>query len=199
MVNTRGTGVRSCSRLFLHDKIVNHCQWLTQQWSNRGEQGAECPQRLLTGKFLLTYREKIGKKKKGGERGKNWEEKKENCKGNLKIGNGSRKSSKKRWGLFFFFFSFFFFFFFFAFHFWKRRKFVLGLPKWEKAFHVWKKSEKMTLPLRKICLLCPWGDPGGDPGDWPHDWQKISLLWWEESLPFSIPPATVQVLVGLSH
>ena len=113
----------------------------------------------------------------------------------MKIGNGSRKSSKKRWGLFFIFYFFYYFFliylfiylffFFFAFHFWKRRKFVLGLPKWEKAFHVWKKSEKMTLPLRKICLLCPWGDPGGDPGDWPHDWQKISLLWWEESLLFS--------------
>ena len=26
---------------------------------------------------------------------------------------------------------FFFFFFWFAFHFWKRRKFVLGVPKWE--------------------------------------------------------------------
>ena len=82
---------------------------------------------------------------------------------------------------FIFFYLFIYLFFFFAFHFWKRRKFVLGLPKWEKAFHVWKKSEKMTLPLRKICLLCPWGDPD----DWPHDWQKISLLWWEESLPFS--------------
>ena len=45
-----------------------------------GGQGTECPPppRLLTGKFLLTYREKRGKKKM--EKGKNVEENKENCK-----------------------------------------------------------------------------------------------------------------------
>ena len=46
-------------------------------------------------------------------------------------------------------FFFFFFFFLFAFHFWKRRKCVLGLPKWEfstgkKHFTPWKKLGKMT-------------------------------------------------------
>ena len=71
-----------------------------------------------------------GKKRQGkkGKRGENWEEKKENCKregGKLgKIGNRSRKSYKKRWGPPLFCFVLFF-------HFWKRRKLVLGLPKWE--------------------------------------------------------------------
>ena len=45
------------------------------QWRDRW--GA-APQRLLTGKFLLTYREKIGKEK--SEKGENGKEKKENCK-----------------------------------------------------------------------------------------------------------------------
>ena len=49
-------------------------------------QGAECPQRLLTGKFLLTYREKRGKEKReNGEKGKF-------KKGKWKIENVRRKS-----------------------------------------------------------------------------------------------------------
>ena len=119
------------------------------QWCNRwgGGRGAECPQRLLTGKCLLTYREKIGKEKNG-------EEKKDNCKregGKLKM--EGRKVIK--WGedLFLFFFKFIYLFlnFFFTFHFSKPVKFVLGLPKW-KIFY----REKAFCPLRKISLLCPW-------------------------------------------
>ena len=51
-------------------------------------------------------------------------------------------------------------FFPFAFHFWKRRKFVLGLPKWEfstgkNISRRGKYQEKWLCPLRKICLLRP--------------------------------------------
>ena len=54
-----------------------------------------------------------------------------------------------------------FFFFFFPFHFWKRRKFVLSLPKWElstgkRRFHAGKKSGKMTLPPQKNVPVTPW-------------------------------------------
>ena len=43
--------------------------------------GAECPQRLMTGEFLLTYGERRGDlERKKGKRGENREEKKENCK-----------------------------------------------------------------------------------------------------------------------
>ena len=74
---------------------------MCRQWRNRrGAGGAECPPRLLTGKFL-TYWEKSGKEKM--EKGENGEEKKENCEregGKLKMGG---KSSKMRRGLFFFF------------------------------------------------------------------------------------------------
>ena len=47
-----------------------------------GGQGAECPPRLLTGKFLLTYREKIGKKRQGkkGKGVKIEKKRRENCK-----------------------------------------------------------------------------------------------------------------------
>ena len=66
----------------------------------------------------------VSGEKKQGKKGKGVKiEEKEGklLKGRWKIGNGSRKSYKKWWGTFFFF----------AFHFWIRRKFVLGLPKWE--------------------------------------------------------------------
>ena len=61
-----------------------------------------------------------------------------------------------------YYYFFFFFFFFFAFHFSKRLKFVLGLPKWK--FSIGKKhftpgeknQEKWLCPLRKIFLLRPW-------------------------------------------
>ena len=55
---------------------------------------------------------------------------------------------------------FLFIFFFFAFHFWKRRKFVLDLPKREfstgkKHFTSGKKSGKMTLPPQKNMPVTP--------------------------------------------
>ena len=84
--------------------------WLTKadtciQWRNRrgggggGAGGAECPpQRLLTEKFLLTYREKVARKKL--KRGKK----------KRKMGNGRRKKEGKveneRRGLFFLLFTF---------------------------------------------------------------------------------------------
>ena len=49
---------------------------------------------------------------------------------------------------------------FFAFHFWKRRKIILGLPKWEfstgkKHFTPGKKTGKMTLPSQKNMPVTP--------------------------------------------
>ena len=65
-----------------------HSNHYINQWRNMwGGQGVKCPQRLLTGKFLLTYQEKRGKEKKR-KRGENWKEKKKNCKregGKLKM------------------------------------------------------------------------------------------------------------------
>ena len=52
------------------------------------------PQRLLTGKFLLTYREKKDNKK--GKRVKIEKERRKIVKGRWKSGNVSRKSYKKR-------------------------------------------------------------------------------------------------------
>ena len=77
-------------------------QWCNNSWGGRG-----CPPTLLTGKFLLTYREKRGKEKR-----ENGEEKKENQK---------REGGKvTKWGEDHFFF-----------HFSKPPKFVWGLPKQE--------------------------------------------------------------------
>ena len=58
-------------------------------------QGTECPPTLLTGKFLLIYREK-----RGNEKGENGEEKKENWKGEggkLKMEGGKVEN---HWNLF---------------------------------------------------------------------------------------------------
>ena len=93
-------------------------QWyLIDSGITGGEQGGRVPpQRLLTGKFLLTYRGKKEARKKW-KRGENWEEKKENCKregGKFEMEVG--KVIKRGEDLFFFFSSFF------GFHFWKRRK-----------------------------------------------------------------------------
>ena len=109
----------------------------------RGAGGQSAPQRLMTGKFLLTYREKRGKEK----REKGWKLRRKGEKLEMEAG----KRQKKRWGPFFFFF---------AFHFWKRKKFVLGLPKWEfstgkKHFTPGKKSGKMTLPPQKNMPVMP--------------------------------------------
>ena len=48
---------------------------------------------------------------------------------------------------------FFFFFFFFAFHFSKRLRFVLGLPKWK--FSIGEKLGKITLPPQKNFPVTP--------------------------------------------
>ena len=95
------------------------------------------PQRLLTRKFLLTYRENRGKKKGKGvkieKRRKIVNGKVENLKWNVeKLQNEERTC---------------FFISLFASHFSKPLKFVLGLPKWEtfyqqKAFHDRKKIRK---------------------------------------------------------
>ena len=45
----------------------------SEQWRNRRGTGAECPQRLLIGKFLLTHREKRSKGKM--EKGVKWRRK----------------------------------------------------------------------------------------------------------------------------
>ena len=74
--------------------------------------------------------------------GGNGEEKNEYCGregGKLKNGRKKKFGNEERT------------FFFFAFHFSKRQKFVLGLPK--QKFSTGKKQ--MNLPLRKIFLLCP--------------------------------------------
>ena len=109
--------------------------------------GAECPQKLLTGKFL-TYWEKRGKEK--------WEdgaEKKEN----RKRGGGiflKRRIYKMSRGPFLFFF-------FFCFSLFKTIEICFGSIKmgifyWEKAFHGGKKSGKMTLPpLKKYPSYTP--------------------------------------------
>ena len=105
--------IRSCYHMhgklvfnwrLMHPPAYTYSQAQHLQWRNRrrggGGQGAECPQRLLTGKFII-YREKEARKK--GKRGENWEEEKDNyCKregGKLK--NGRWKSYKMRRGLFF--------------------------------------------------------------------------------------------------
>ena len=82
------------------------------QWRITAWEGAECPQTLLTGKFLLTYRERSGKEKKWKWRRK----KKENRKmegGKLKMEGGKVTNKMRRWEVFFFLFCFFLFTFFF--------------------------------------------------------------------------------------
>ena len=125
--------------------VVLHLLRASLQWHNRRGR-AECPQDFWLGNFCWPIGKNEARKK--GERGENWEEKKENCKmegGKLEMEVG--KVIKKRWGPFFF-------------HFLKWWEFVLGLPKWEfsnrkKHFTLGKNQEKWLCPLRKICLLCP--------------------------------------------
>ena len=90
-----------------------------------GGRGAECPQRLLPWKFLLTYREKRGKEK----------------------GKTEQKRRKIEKWFFFSFPFFFFFFFFFWFSLYKTTKICFGFTKMgifyrEKAFHAGKNEEK---------------------------------------------------------
>ena len=150
-----------------------------------GGRGAECPPRLPTGKFLLTYREKEAKKWKMGKMGRKRRKiVKKGEGGKLKMEGG--KSSRIRGGPFFFlfilfcfvlfcfvlfcFFCFCFCFLFFCFFvFSKRRKFVLGVPKWKfstgkKDFTPGKKSGKITcqeecgsvliMPLLPLQVFC---------------------------------------------
>ena len=117
----------------------------TYQWRNRrgGGRGAECPQRLLNGKFLLTYREKRGKEK----REKEWKLRRKG--GNLEIEAGKRY--KKRWGPFFFF----------CFSLLKTTKICFGSTKMvifyrEKAFHAGKKIRKNNFaPSEKNACYAP--------------------------------------------
>ena len=99
---------------------------------------------------------RIGKKRSKEKREIGWKLRRKEgklLKGNCKIWNGSRKSYKNRWGPFFFFF---------AFHFWKQKKFVLGVPKWEFflprksiSCRVKKNQEKWLCPLRKNMPVTP--------------------------------------------
>ena len=129
--------------------------------------GQSASQRLLTRKFLLTYREKRGKEnvEKGGKLER---KRRKNCKREgrkLKMEGG--KSSIMRRGPFFSFLFFFFFFFCFCFFFvfvfvffcfllFKTTKICFGATKMElfyrkKHFTPGKKSGKMTFPPHKKC------------------------------------------------
>ena len=117
------------------------------QWRNRrGAGGGRVPpQRLLTGNFLLTYREKRGKEK----REKGWKLRRKG--GKLEMQAGKRQ--KKRWG------PFFFFFFCFSllktdenlFWVYQNGNFLPGKSISRRE----KNQEKWLCPLRKICLLRP--------------------------------------------
>ena len=90
------------------------------------------------------------RKREARKIGKMEQKKGKSKKGRWKIENGRRKSYKNRWGPFFF-----------TFHFAKRLKFVLGLPKWEfptgqKTFHGGKKIRKNDFaPLGKKRPVTP--------------------------------------------
>ena len=109
-----------------------------------GDRGQSAPQRLLSGKFLLTYREKRGKEKrgKGVKRGG-----RKIAHG--KIWNGSRKSYKMRWGLFLLFTFENDGNLFWVYH---NGNFLPGKNISRRENN----QEKWLCPLRKICLLCPW-------------------------------------------
>ena len=113
------------------------------QWRNRrGGRGAECPPETSDREIFAD----VSGKKRQGKKGKWWKLSRKG--GKLEMEAGKRQ--KKRWGPFFFF----------AFHFWKRRKFVLGLPKWEfstgkKHFTPRKKSENDFAPSEKYACYAP--------------------------------------------
>ena len=125
------------------------------QWRNKrgggGRGGRVLPRDFWQGNFCYPTGKKEARKK--GERGENWEGRKENYKregGKLKTEGGK----VTKWGGYFFFF--------FAFNFSKPLKFVLGLPKrkfsrgGERISH-WEKIRKgdSSCPCRKIFLLRP--------------------------------------------
>ena len=106
--------------------------------------GGRVPPRLLSGKFLLTYREKRGKQKKvrGVKSGENWEENKENCQREgekLKMKFKVEKLQNEE-RTFFFFFSFLSFF---------------SLFKTHKICFRSANQETWLCPFRKIFLLRP--------------------------------------------
>ena len=121
-----------------------------------GGQGAVCPPETCDREIFadVSGKNREGKKGKGVQIDK---KRRKMVKGRLKIGKGSRKSSKKIWRLFFFFFLFFFLPFTFEndrnlFWVYQNGKFSTG----KKHFTPGKNQEKWLCPLRKICLLRPW-------------------------------------------
>ena len=129
---------------------IDHCIHRHQWRNRRGGQGAVCPPETSDQEIF----DDVSGKKRQGKKGKGVKSEKKR----KKIVKGKVESYKMKRGPFFFFF----FFFFFLLHFWKRQKFVLGLPKWEfssgkkKNSRREKNQEKWLCPLRKICLLRPW-------------------------------------------
>ena len=124
------------------------------QWRNRW--GAECPPKTSDREIFADVlgKKRQGKKEKGvkieKKRRKIVKGKVENWKLDMEVGKVIKRGEDP----------FFFFFFFFAFHFWKRRNFVLGPPKWEfstrkKHFMPGKKSGKITLPPQKNMPVTP--------------------------------------------
>ena len=124
--------------------------------------GQSAPLTLLTGKFLLIYWGKRGKKKKERKKEReNGEEEKK--KGKLKKG----RWKMKRGPFFFCFFFFaFFFFFFFCFSLFKTTEFFFfffGLPKCKMAILYWEKSnsrqernqEKWLCPSENFSSFAP--------------------------------------------
>ena len=111
-----GMSIRKNSSHFRHicHTFLAWC-YADEQWRNR--RGGECPQRLLTGKFLLTCREKRGKEK----REKWWKLRRKR----RTIVKGNVENEKKgRWKSYKMIFSL-------SLHFSKPLKFVLVLPKWK--------------------------------------------------------------------
>ena len=129
--------------------------------------GGQCvPQRLLTGKFLLTYREKRGKAKmeKGEKKRRKIGRKREGGKLKWKEGKVPKRKEDLSFFLSFFFFSFLFFFFFFFFFslFFKTTKICFGSTKMEIFYRGKsisrrreKKIMKMTLPPQKKSCYAP--------------------------------------------
>ena len=149
------TGYHRLQDLYDHRSLASMQQPVyrnTESSGVTGRGGGSVPPILLMGTFCWRIGKKEARKKR--KRGENWKEKKENCKmegEQLEMEEGKVIKSVED--------------FFSPFHFWKRRKIVLGHPKWEfstgnKHYTPGKKSGKMTFcPLWKICLLRPWQSP----------------------------------------
>ena len=133
---------------FCNLKMLNLNHTVGSGVTGGGQGGRVPPQRLLTGKFLLTYREKRGKEKR--ERGENWVEKVENWK--WKQENVRKRGEDL-------------FFFFFCFSLLKTTKICFGSTKMgifyrEKAFHAGKKIRKNDFaPSEKYACYAPDSRP----------------------------------------